>query len=179
MLRDPTFANRDRQHEASVDQVADRTHGDLCKIATIGTFIPRRCGIATFTSDLLESISRQLPEVEHYAIALSDVQNGYDYPAPVRFEIRQRSRADYNLAIDVLNMNQPDIVSLQHEYGIYGGEQGSYVLDLLQNLRLPIVTTLHTVLPRPSDRQREIMKAIGVPDIPFYDPSYHKDILGL
>jgi glycosyltransferase involved in cell wall biosynthesis len=131
------------------------------KIGIVGTYLPRRCGIATFTSDLLNSLSGTGPGTEFWAVAMNDLPEGYDYPPEVQFEIGQRTLADYRTAVDFLNMNKIDAVSLQHEFGIYGGKQGSYVLRLLQNLRMPVVTTLHTVLEEPDRDQKEVISSIG------------------
>ena len=134
---------------------------DLRRIAFIGTYTPRRCGIATFTTDLLQALSRSAAGTEWSAIALNDVPEGYEYPAPVRFEIDQKSLTDYRLAVDFLNMSGVDLVCVQHEFGIYGGSNGRYVLDLLRNLRMPLITTLHTVVREPNAIQREILAGLG------------------
>jgi hypothetical protein len=92
------------------------------KIAFIGSYIPRRCGIATFSADLLGSMRSQAPDTEFWSVAMNDIPTGYDYPPEVQFEIGQRMVADYRSAVDFLNMNGVDAVSLQHEFGIYGGK---------------------------------------------------------
>ena len=101
-----------------------------CKIALIGNYIPRQCGIATFTNDLLTALAENDPAGEYWAVAMNDIPEGYQYPAPVRFEVNQRVLADYRLAADFLNMNRVEMVCLQHEFGIFGGENGAHVLDL-------------------------------------------------
>ncbi len=131
------------------------------KIAVIGTYLPRRCGIATFSSDLLHSLEAQNSGAEIASVAMDDALEAYAYPQEVRFEIDQKTVADYRLAVDFLNMNRFDAVSLQHEYGIYGGRAGNHVLRLLHNLRVPVLTTLHTVLEEPDRDQREVLAAIG------------------
>ncbi len=131
------------------------------KVGIIGTYVPRRCGIATFSNDLLTSLRDQAPKTEWWAVAMNDSVQGYDYPPEVQFEIGQNVLPDYRTAVDFLNMNLVDAVSLQHEFGIYGGKTGSYVLRLLQNLRMPVVTTLHTVLKEPQPDQRAVIEAIG------------------
>ena len=131
------------------------------KVSFIGTYMPRRCGIATFSSDLLSSLAAEAPGTEFWSVAVNDVAEGYDYPPEVHFEIGQKTLADYRKAVDFLNMNQVEAVCLQHEFGIYGGPSGSYVLRPLENLRMPVVTTLHTVLQEPSREQKEIITAIG------------------
>lgn len=131
------------------------------RVAIIGSYVPRRCGIATFSNDLLTSLRSEAPDSDWWAVAMNDSAKGYDYPPEVQFEIGQNILSDYRTAVDFLNMNRVDAVSLQHEFGIYGGRTGSHVLRLLQNLRMPVVTTLHTVLKEPSPEQREITEAIG------------------
>ncbi len=129
----------------------------LKKVFFIGSYVPRRCGIATFTSDLLEALSAEAQNTEFWAIAVNDVQSGYDYPYRVRFEIDQNRLSDYKLASEFLNMNQIDIVCLQHEYGLFGGPAGSHIISLLKNLRMPVVVTLHTILKDPDPTQKEVM----------------------
>ncbi len=130
-------------------------------IALIGTFLPRRCGIATFTFDLHQALAEEFREMEFWALAMNDIPAGYRYPVQVRFELDQKSLADYRLAADFLNINQVDAVCVQHEYGIYGGEYGSHILELLGRLRMPVVTTLHTVLKQPSPGQRKIIEELS------------------
>jgi len=132
----------------------------VSKVAFIGSYVPRQCGIATFTKDLLTSVATEAPNLECWAIAMNDIANGYDYPKEVRFEINQKILKDYELAADFLNINRVDVVSLQHEYGIFGGGDGVYILELLGQLRMPVVSTLHTVLEKPSMSQYSILKRI-------------------
>ncbi|MBC7292906.1 MAG: glycosyltransferase, partial [Thermoleophilia bacterium] len=120
------------------------------RIAVIGNYIPRRCGIATFTTDLAESLAAEAPESEVWAAAMNDVPEGYSYPSRVHFEMNQQSRGDYQLAAEFLNINGVQVASLQHEYGIFGGPAGGFILDLIGRLRMPVVTTLHTVVREPS-----------------------------
>jgi glycosyltransferase involved in cell wall biosynthesis len=142
-------------------QPADSANNGPGKVAIVGTYVPRRCGIATFSSDLLTALRTGASETEWSAVAMNDTPEGYDYPPEVHFEVGQKVLADYRLAVDFLNMNQVEAVCLQHEFGIYGGNQGSYILRPLQNLRMPIITTLHTVLQEPRADQKEIITAIG------------------
>jgi glycosyltransferase involved in cell wall biosynthesis len=137
-----------------------RSSDRLPKIALIGNYVPRQCGIATFTTDLLLSLAAEAKDSEIWAVVMNDVVGGYDYPAEVRFEIDQKNLSDYRLAADFLNMNHVDVVCLQHEYGIFGGENGSYILELLAHLRMPVVTTLHTVLQEPTPGQRQVLRSI-------------------
>ena len=106
---------------------------DHYKIAFIGNYRPRRCGLATFTTDLCESIALAAGEnADCFAVPMNDVPEGYAYPERVRFEVRQHAaREDYLMAADCFNLNQVDVVCLQHEYGIFGGSYGSFILDLL------------------------------------------------
>jgi len=131
------------------------------KIALVGNHLPRKCGIATFTTDLLDALAAEGPDMECWAVVMNDVPEGYPYPAQVRFELNHKVLSDYRLAADFLNMNQIDVVCLQHEFGIFGGENGSHILELLTSLRMPVVTTLHTVLQNPSRGQSAVLKRIA------------------
>jgi len=133
---------------------------NIGKIALVGNYIPRRCGIATFTHDLLTALIDE-GETESFAVVMNDIPGGYPYPAQVRFALDQKNVADYRMAADFLNMSQVEIVCLQHEYGIYGGDDGAYILELINNLRMPVVTTLHTVLTHPTFNQATILKRIA------------------
>lgn len=139
----------------------EQYYSHLGKIALIGNYIPRQCGIATFTNDLLTALAENDPAGEYWAVVMNDVPEGYQYPSTVRFEVNQRVLADYRLAADFLNMNRVEVVCLQHEFGIFGGENGVHVLELLNNLRMPVVTTMHTVLQCPSSGQLVITKHIA------------------
>lgn len=129
----------------------------ISSIAIIGNYLPRQCGIATFTTDLVEAISKEAPDINTWAVAMNDTPQGYAYPDKVRFEILQSSLADYSVASEFLNISQVDIVCVQHEFGIFGGPAGRHLLKLLGALRMPIVTTLHTVLREPPPEYREVM----------------------
>lgn len=131
------------------------------KIALIGNHLPRQCGIATFTTDLLEALSQEAEGAESYAVVMNDKPGGYRYPLRVRFEVDQMSLPAYLLAADFLNMNNVDVICLQHEYGIFGGQDGTNIISLIDNLRMPIITTLHTVLEKPSIGQLKVMKHIS------------------
>lgn len=130
-------------------------------IAVVGNYLPRMCGIATFTTDLVTALTAADQSIDCWAVAINDRMEGYKYPDKVKFEINQNKINEYRLASDYLNVNQIDIVSLQHEYGIFGGETGSYILQLLRELRMPIVTTLHTVLKDPSPEQKRTLIEIA------------------
>ena len=131
------------------------------KIAFVGNYIPRRCGIATFTTDLCESVTREVPGINCVAAAMNDTPEGYAYPDQVRFEIAQNDVEQYRELADFLNMGQVDVACIQHEYGIFGGQDGEYILEFLRRLRKPVVTTLHTVLFSPYPNQRRIVREIA------------------
>ena len=126
-------------------------------VAVIGNYLPRQCGIATFTTDLVEGLSAEAPDIYCWAAALNDKPEGYPYPEKVRFEINQNKLTDYSIASQFLNISQTDIVCVQHEYGLFGGPAGSHLLKLLGDLRMPVVTTLHTVLKDPAPEYRAVM----------------------
>lgn len=128
------------------------------KVAVIGGYLPRQCGIATFTTDLCEALSADYPESTVFALPVNDTKEGYDYPERVRFELEQDDIDSYRHAADFLNLTNVDVVYLQHEYGIFGGKAGSHILTLLRKLRMPIITTLHTVLKDPDEDQRLVME---------------------
>ncbi|HFE64087.1 MAG TPA: glycosyltransferase [Caldithrix sp.] len=133
----------------------------LHKIAFLGDYLPRRCGIATFTHDLRTAITIQYPKIESFVVPVNDGEEKYDYPEDVRFEISEQKLIDYRRAADFLNFSNCDVVSLQHEYGIFGGKAGSHVLALLRDLKIPVVTTLHTVLTEPTPHQRQVMEELN------------------
>ena len=136
---------------------------EIRKIAFIGDYLPRKCGIATFTSDLCHAVAGQYPAVECTVGAVNDVDDGYNYPPEVRFEFSQQDLDSYRRAADFLNFSNVDVVCLQHEYGLYGGPAGRHILALLRDLRMPIVTTLHTVLCEPTTDHRRVM--LGLADL--------------
>jgi glycosyltransferase involved in cell wall biosynthesis len=127
------------------------------KIAFIGDFPPRLCGIAAFTSDLCEAVASAAPSSECFAVAVNDTVEGYDYPSQVRFEFQEMEIDSYQQAADFLNLHNVDILCVQHEFGIYGGPGGSHLLALLKEVRMPVVTTLHSVLGNPDAAQRRVM----------------------
>ncbi|HBA85209.1 MAG TPA: glycosyl transferase family 1 [Verrucomicrobia bacterium] len=188
------------------------TSQSINNIAFLGNYLPRHCGIATFTTDLCEAISSVKLDSTCFAVAMNDRPEGYTYPQRVRFEIEANRREQYELAADYINLSQADVVCLQHEYGIYGGKAGHYLLPLLRQLRAPLVTTLHTVLADPEPEQRRVLSELvaisdrlivmspraeeylktiyqapeskirmihhGIPDLPFIDPNFYKDLFG-
>ena len=130
------------------------------RIAFLGDHLPRQCGIATFTSDICEAVAAQYPQCQCVVGAVNDRPEGYDYPAQVRFEIDEREIDSYRRAADFLNINDVEVVSVQHEFGIYGGPAGSHLLAFLRDVHMPVVTTLHTLLQDPSPGQRAVMKQL-------------------
>lgn len=188
-------------------------HSIIKRVAFIGNYLPRQCGIATFTTDLCESIAEEYKGTACIALPVNDTEEGYEYPSRVRFELTEKDIKSYRRAADFLNINNVDMVSLQHEYGIFGGKAGSHILALLRELRMPVVTTLHTILRDPNPDQRRVLEEIvslsnrvvvmsergsdflqkvynvppekidliphGIPDVPFVDPSFHKDLFGV
>src|SRR5947207_3519076 len=130
------------------------------KIAFLGDYLPRKCGIATFTSDLLAAIATEHPQTQCFAVPVNDLKSGYEYPDVVHFEIEEQDLSSYQRAADFLNISNVSIASLQHEFGIFGGPAGSHVLALLRELRMPVVTTLHTILREPTPDQRRIMQEL-------------------
>ena len=183
-------------------------------LAVIGNYVPRRCGIATFTTDLCNALAEEVSTPENViALAMDDIEGGYPYPERVKFEIRDNVSEDYMRAADYLNIHKVEIAILQHEYGIFGGKYGASIFQLLENLKMPIIATLHTVLSAPNRAQKAIIFKLGmlcdqlvsmsevakdllieyyaipenkitiiphgIPDVPFVDTCYYKDMLGL
>ncbi|HQY25795.1 MAG TPA: glycosyltransferase family 4 protein, partial [Thermoflexales bacterium] len=185
----------------------------ISRIGFIGNYLPRQCGIATFTTDLCEAVATEFPGATCIALPVNDIVAGYDYPSRVRFELTEKDIDSYRRAADFLNINNVDLVCLQHEYGIYGGRAGSHILALLRDLRMPIVTTFHTILRDPDPDQLRVLQEVaalsdrvvvmsqrgvgylqeiygvspekidhiphGIPDVPFVDSSFHKDLFGV
>ncbi len=130
------------------------------RIAFIGNHLPRQCGIATFTHDLHQAVAAARPSLATSVVAMTDPGRSYAYPEFVRVEVRDAERDDYIKAADALNAGRFDVVSLQHEFGIFGGAAGSHIMELLARLDMPVVTTLHSVLQHPSDAQRAVMQQL-------------------
>jgi glycosyltransferase involved in cell wall biosynthesis len=129
--------------------------------AVVGSYSPRQCGIAIFSKDIRDALAMELGERQTSVIAIDDNAAGYDYPPEVRFQVPQHKQVEYVSAADLLNVNQIDCVFLQHEYGIYGGKDGVQVLDFARTLRMPLITTLHTVLREPSTSQRRVLTELA------------------
>ena len=126
-------------------------------VALIGSYGPRRCGIATFTADLAAAILENNPGIDCSIVAMNDRPDGYAYPDEVQFQISQDKLSEYSLAADFLNLRNPAVISLQHEYGIFGGQRGSFIIELAKNLKSPLFTTLHTVLREPLAEEKKII----------------------
>jgi len=184
----------------------------LKTLAIVGSYPPRKCGIATFSQDLHDAMVRGT-DIRALVLAMDDTEDGYDYPSEVRFELQPNAFKDYELATDYLNINQIDVVSVQHEFGLFGARGGENIVALVRDTRMPVITTLHTVLSHPTWEQSAVMKGLlqhsdrlvvmsqrarqilcetygapnakiaviphGIPDMPFVDPSFHKDRFGL
>jgi len=137
-----------------------RVERDL-HVAFVGTYPPRRCGIATFTRDLAAGMNAASARVKPLVVAVTDEGGQYEYPEEMAYEIRQGTKGDYARAAELVNYKDVRWLSLQHEYGIFGGDDGAYILDMLTALRVPVIVTLHTVLDRPSDSQRTIVQKMA------------------
>ena len=130
-------------------------------IAVIGNHLPRQCGIATFTTDLCNAIGEEYKKAQVLVVAVNDPGSHYEYPPRVRFELVQNDPSSYEDAANFLNSSNIAVVSLQHEYGIYGGPAGSLILRLMRRLKMPVVTTLHTALRAPDANQRIVMEEVA------------------
>jgi glycosyltransferase involved in cell wall biosynthesis len=204
---------QDVVYKNAISKVSQRDKLSLpTRIAFIGNYMPRQCGIATFTTDLCDALAAEYGTERLFAVPVNDPESEYQYPARVRIEITQEDQTSYERTAEFLNFNGNDLTCLQHEYGIFGGVAGSYILTLLRKLKMPLVTTLHTVLREPDANQRAVLDEIaqlsdrlivmsqlgasllrdvygvsdekidviphGVPDFPFTDPNYFKDLFG-
>ncbi len=135
------------------------------KFAFISTYQPRECGIATFTNSLIKALDKKFEnsqgENSSYVIAMNDRDEGYNYPEIVKFTIRENHQRDYLKAADFINYNDTDVCVLEHEFGIFGGERGVYILPLLHRLKVPLIVTFHTVLKEPTFSEKAIIQEIG------------------
>ncbi len=132
------------------------------KICVIGNYLPRQCGIATFTADVSKALSDELHgENRLVNIAMNDREEGYDYPSEVKLTIQENNMEEYIEAARYVNENNYRAVIIQHEYGIYGGADGEYIIELMKRLEMPVLTNLHTVLENPSFGQRKVMNALA------------------
>ena len=136
----------------------DRNRPDERSIIFVADYVPRQCGIATFTSDLCRGVAgHSATGYRCGVVAINDIPEGYRYDATVCFEVREAVQADYRQAAEFINISDAEVVCLQHEYGIFGGRSGSHVLAMLSRLRRPLVTTLHTVLNAPTEDQKRVL----------------------
>ncbi len=133
----------------------------LESVALIGSYLPRQCGIATYTADLAAAILDNDPNIDCTIVAMNDRREGYVYPNTVKLQIRHDKLNEYRRAADFLNQRNPDAICLQHEYGIFGGQRGSFVIELAQNLKNPLIVTLHTVLKDPPAEERKIINQLS------------------
>jgi glycosyltransferase involved in cell wall biosynthesis len=131
------------------------------RVAMVGNHLPRQCGIATFTTHLSDAIASEHRELDCFVLAMNDGAKRYAYPSRVRFEIVEGDLSSYRRAADFLNVNTVDIVCVQHEFGIFGGKAGAHLLVMLRELRMPIVTTLHTILGEPSSLHQVTMEELA------------------
>lgn len=143
-----------------IERSSLRSYPEIERVAFLGNYLPRQCGIATFTHDLCEAISHAAPKADCYVAAITDRPEGYDYPPRVRFELQIKELESYRLAADYLNFNNADLLCVQHEFGVYGGPAGSHLLTLLKELRMPVVTTLHTILQEPNSFERKVIEGL-------------------
>src|SRR5438045_7419875 len=149
-------------HQVSAAPIRPRSGAGLpSRIAVVGNYLPRQCGIATFTTDLCEAISTEYGSPRLFAVPVNGTESGYAYPARVRLALQQDDLSSYEHAAEFLNFTNFDLVCLQHEYGIFGGPAGSHILSLLRRLKMPVMTTLHTVLREPNHDQRLVMEEIA------------------
>lgn len=139
----------------------DRWTTSVPRIALVGTCLPRQCGIATFTAHLRQALAEASTGADCLVLAVNDPGKRYGYPEHVHFELDERDATSYQRAADYLNVNGVDVVSVQHEFGIFGGKAGSHLLLLLRELRMPVVSTLHTILREPNASQRAVMEELA------------------
>ena len=137
------------------------TSTEIKRFAVLGNHLPRHCGIATFTTHLADALVEELADADGFVLAMNDAGRRHAYPSRVRFEINEGDLASYRRAADFLNVNRVDVLSVQHEYGIFGGKAGAHLLALLRELRIPIVTTLHTILSEPNASQRMVLEELA------------------
>lgn len=126
----------------------------------ISSYIPRKCGIATFTKDLTTAINNINPRAFSEIIAITDEGQTYEYPWEVKIRINQNDPQDYNMAAHYINQSGADVINLQHEFGLFGGVDGDYILPMLDSLTKPVITNFHTILPDPDEHKKYIMKRI-------------------
>ena len=164
-LKPDTLTRRDTSPIAFDKQLTSSLQGihrsPSMRIAVVGNHLPRQCGIATFTTDLCDAIAVKYGAAGVFVVAVNDPQSRYSYPSRVRFQTAESDLASYQATADFLNSSEVDLVCLQHEHGIFGGKSGRYVLRLLEHLKMPVVTTLHTVLREPDIDQLLVLQEIA------------------
>ncbi len=150
-------------NQSASSQIAPRicTFPLPTRIAFVGNYLPRQCGIATFTTDLCSAFAAEFGRERLFAVPVNDPESNYEYPEQVRLELVQEDIRSYERAAEFLNFNGNDLVCVQHEYGIYGGVAGGHILTLMRKLKMPVVTTLHTVLRDPDENQRMVLDEIA------------------
>lgn len=149
------------RHGEALERIFLTTPESPRRVAFLGNYLPRLCGIATFTHDLAEAVAAAAPGSDCLVAAVNDRPEGYDYPARVRVELLEKELNSYRRTADFLNFNNAEVLCVQHEFGIYGGPAGSHLLALLKEVRMPVVTTLHTVLRDPDPSQRLVMDELA------------------
>jgi len=153
----PAGSGLEDQTALAPSHIVMQKPSDIRKVAFLGNYLPRKCGIATFTSDLRCAVAAEFPATQCPVVPVNDRADGYNYPAEVRFELAEQDLPSYLRTADFLNITGVGVACLQHEFGIFGGPAGSHVLALLRELRIPVVTTLHTVLRDPDPEKRRVM----------------------
>ena len=149
-----------RIHLRKYPEAASSIRPRISRIALIGNYLPRRCGIATFTADIFNSLRSQYPGIKVDVWAMNDCSCSYDYPAAVHGSIEQNDPISYRLAAAAISADKPDIVWLQHEFGIFGGPAGCHILKLLDRMAVPVAVTMHSVLGNPDRDQRRVTEAL-------------------
>ncbi|MDQ1279346.1 MAG: hypothetical protein QG670_608 [Thermoproteota archaeon] len=137
------------------------------KVAYVSSFPPRKCGVATFTEDLIKAIDRYEVQTPGVVVAVNDVEETYNYDKRVKFQIERNSLESYLDSASWINNSDIDVVSLQHEFALYGGREGEYIISFLKKLQKPIVITLHSLPLAPKEgiservaKKRELLKEI-------------------
>ena len=145
--------------KVSINKALDREEKPI-NVIYISSYIPRKCGIATFTKDLTSAVNNLNPRALAEIIAITDEGQEYEYPWEVKFRIHQNNPQDYMMAAHYINQSGADVVNLQHEFGLFGGVDGDYILPMLDSITKPIITNFHTIQPNPDDHKKYIMKRI-------------------
>lgn len=135
------------------------------KFAFIGTYPPQKCGIGTFTHNLIQSVADNFGYSDFFpnlfVVAVSDNEDGYLYPPEVSFVVNQNIKRDYVNAAKFINFKKADVCILEHEFGIFGGNSGEYILSLVNRLEIPLIVTFHTVIKEPTDIQKMIVQDLS------------------